>query len=127
MPTSGRCFDLRQRYNRSAFRDRGTSEMEQERRANMRKPFGQEVVINHEKGLRFCKLKNISVGGAFLDIGWGALTRNVPVELSVKIPTQEESLKLRAQVARVTTEGTAVSFASLDRESWQAITRFIAA
>ena len=101
--------------------------MEQERRASTRKPFGHEVVINHEKGMRFCKLKNISVGGAFLDIGWGALTRNVPVELSVKIPNEEESLKLRGQVARVSTEGTAVSFASLDRLSWQAITRYIAA
>lgn len=107
--------------------DGSGTKMDQERRANARKPVGQEVVINHEKGLRFCKLKNISVGGAFLDIGWGALTRNVPIELSLKIPTEDESLKLRAQVARVTTEGTAISFGSLDRQSWQAITRFIAA
>ena len=101
--------------------------MEQERRTNARKKYDQEVVINHEKGLRFCHLKNISVGGAFLDIGWGALTRNVPVELSIKIPNQPESLRLRAQVSRVTTSGTAVSFASLDLQAWQAITRFIAA
>lgn len=104
--------------------------MEQERRANTRKSFGQEVVINHEKGLRFCKLKNISEGGAFLDIGWGALTRNVPLELSINIPTKtntRESLKLQAQVARVSTEGTAVSFGNLDRQTRQAISNFIAA
>jgi len=104
--------------------------MEKERRISARKMYDQEVVINHEKGLRFCHVKNISVGGAFLDIGWGALTRNVPVELSINIPTQAnsaESLKLRAQVARVTTEGTAISFASLDRQAWQTISRFIAA
>lgn len=103
--------------------------MEKERRTSARKLYDQEVVINHEKGLRFCKLKNISIGGAFLDIGWGALTRNVPVELSISIPTQSnaaESLRLRAQVARVTTEGIAISFASLDRQAWQTITRFIA-
>ena len=104
--------------------------MEQERRASTRKTFGHEVVINHEKGLRFCKLKNISEGGAFLDIGWVALTRNVPVELSISLPTMSntrESLKLKAQVARVSTEGTAVSFASLDRQAKQAISNFIAA
>ena len=104
--------------------------MEQERRANTRKPFGQEVVINHEKGLRFCKLKNISEGGAFLDIGWGALTRNVPLELSINIPTKantRESLKLQAQVARVSTDGTAISFGNLDQQTRQAISNFIAA
>jgi hypothetical protein len=104
--------------------------MEQERRTSARKPFGQEVVINHEKGLRFCKLKNISEGGAFLDIGWVALTRNVPVELSINLPTTantRESLKLHAQVSRVTTDGTAVSFDKLDHQARQAISNFVAA
>jgi len=104
--------------------------MEQERRSSTRKAFGQEVVINHEKGLRFCKLKNISEGGAFLDIGWVALTRNVPVELSINLPTKSdtrESVKVHAQVARVSTDGTAVSFDKLDRQALQAISNFIAA
>lgn len=105
-------------------------DQDQDRRASERKPVGQEVVINHEKGLRFCKLKNISEGGAFLDIGWGALTRNVPLELSLKLPigaNNIESLRIPAQVARVSTDGTAVLFSQLDRQSRQLITDFIAA
>lgn len=104
--------------------------MEQDRRSSTRKIYGQEVVINHEKGLRFCKLKNISEGGAFLDIGWVALTRNVPVELSINLPTaadSNESLRIPAQVARVSTDGTAVAFDNLDRQVRQAISNFIAA
>ena len=101
--------------------------MENERRTSVRKSFGQEVVINHEKGLRFCKIRNISVGGAFLDIGWGALTKNVPLELSLRIKddAKVESLKLPAQVARVTTDGIAVSFGQLDADARRAISEFV--
>jgi len=104
--------------------------MEQDRRANIRKAFGKEVVINHEKGLRFCKLKNISEGGALLDIGWVALTRNVPIELSVSLPATSsgnQSLRIPAHVARVSTSGTAVAFNDLDRQARQLISDFIAA
>jgi len=104
--------------------------MEQDRRASIRKPFGTEVVINHEKGLRFCKLKDISEGGAFLDIGWVALTRNVPIELSVSLPSTpngKQSLRIPAHVARVSTNGTAVAFNDLDRQARQLISDFIAA
>jgi hypothetical protein len=101
--------------------------LENERRTSVRKAFGQEVVINHEKGLRFCKIKNISIGGAFLDIGWGALTRHVPLELSLRIKDDGkiESLKLPAQVARVTTDGIAVSFGQLDADARRAISEFV--
>jgi len=102
--------------------------MEQDRRANMRKAFGKEVVINHEKGLRFCKLKDISEGGALLDIGWGALTRNVPLELSVSLPLApngNQSLRIPAHVARVSTNGTAVAFNDLDRQARQLISSFV--
>ncbi len=105
-------------------------EMDNERRMNMRKSFGQEVVINHEKGLRFCKLKNISEGGAFLDIGWGALTRNVPIELSINLPSDtsnSEPLRLPAQVSRVSTDGTAISFDSLESNAQRVLSSFVAA
>jgi hypothetical protein len=101
--------------------------MDNERRTGARKTLGQEVVINHEKGLRFCKLQNISESGAFLDIGWGALTRNVPLELSINLPSNSESLRLPAQVARVSTNGTAVTFDRLDRQAQQILSEFIAA
>ena len=103
--------------------------MEQDRRANLRKPVGKEVVINHEKGLRFCKLKDISEGGALLDIGWVALTRNVLVELSVNLPSTpsgNQSLRIPAHVARVSTSGTAVAFRDLDLQARQAISSFVA-
>ena len=103
------------------------AQMDNERRTGERKAFGQEVVINHEKGLRFCKLKDISESGAFLDIGWGALTRNVPLELSINLPSNSESLRLPAQVARVSTNGTAVAFGRLDRQAQQILSEFIAA
>jgi len=103
--------------------------LENERRTSVRKTFGDEVVINHEKGLRFCRLKNISIGGAFLDIGWGALTRNVPLELSIRLKDNDkiESLRLPAHVSRVTTEGTAVSFGQLDADARRALREFVTA
>lgn len=102
------------------------AQMGSERRTGARKAFGQEVVINHQTGLRFCKLKDISESGAFLDIGWGALTRAVPLELSINLPADGKSLRLPAQVARVSTNGTAVVFDPLDRQAQQMLSRFIA-
>lgn len=104
--------------------------MDNERRNSVRKSFAQEVVINHEKGLRFCKLKNISEGGAFLDIGWGALIRNVSIELSINLPTNSnsnEALRLPAQVARVSTDGTAISFGALDTHVQRILSGFVTA
>lgn len=99
--------------------------MDVERRKAVRKPLAQEVAINNDQGMRFCKLQNISIDGAFLDIGWSALTRNVPVELSLTLPDDDESLRLEAQVARVSTNGTAIKFKTLDLDSHRALSHFI--
>jgi hypothetical protein len=98
-----------------------------ERRAGARKPVDQEVMIIHEQGHRLCKIHDLSLQGAMLDVGWGALTHDVPVELSISLPSAKgrSSYRLRAQVARVTTAGTAIKFRDLDSSAHDAMQRYL--
>jgi len=98
-----------------------------ERRASTRKPVDQEVMIFHEQGHRLCKIHDLSLRGAMLSLGWGALTRDVPVELVMSLPTADgrSSYRLPANVARVTTAGTAIKFRELDDGAYKAMQRYL--
>ena len=100
-----------------------------ERRASARKPVDQEVMIFHELGHRLCKIHDLSLRGAMLDLGWGALTRDVPVELVMSLPTGNgrASYRVAANVARVTTAGTAIKFRELDGGVYNAMQRYLQA
>jgi hypothetical protein len=100
-----------------------------ERRAGTRKPVDQEVMIVHEQGHRLCKIHDLSLQGAMLDLGWGALTRDVPVELAISLPSAKgrSSYRLPAQVSRVTTAGTAIKFRELDSSAHEAMQRYLQA
>ncbi len=100
-----------------------------ERRASARKPADQEVMIFHQQGHRLCKIHDLSLRGAMLSLGWGALTRDVPVELVMSLPTAEgrSSYRLLANVARVTTAGTAIKFRELDDGAYNAMQRYLQA
>jgi len=76
---------------------------------------------------RMCKLVDLSMGGAFLDIGWGALTRDQPVELSLTIhfAGNKQVYRLPAKVSRITASGTAVRFGSLDVPTHRALSTYI--
>ena len=100
-----------------------------ERRASTRKPVDQEVMIFHEQGHRLCRINDLSLRGAMLSLGWGALTRDVPVELLISLPTANgrSSYRLPASVARVTTAGTAIRFRELDSGAHEAMQRYLQA
>lgn len=100
-----------------------------ERRASTRKPVEQEVMIYHELGHRLCKIHDLSLQGAMLQVGWGALTRDVPVELAISLPSAKgkSSYRLPAHVARVTTAGTAIKFRDLDSKMHEAMQRYLQA
>ena len=76
---------------------------------------------------RMCKLIDLSVGGAFLDIGWGVLTRDQPVELSLTITFAgaKQVYRLPAKVSRISASGTAVRFGSLDASTHRALSTYI--
>jgi len=100
-----------------------------ERRASARKPVGQEVMLFHEQGHRLCRIHDLSLRGAMLQLGWGALTRDVSVELMISLPTANgrSSYRLPANVARVTTAGTAIKFRELDSGAHEAMQRYLQA
>ena len=101
--------------------------MSPERRAGIRKPVNQEVMVIHGLGHRLCKIHDLSLNGAMLELGWGALTRDVPVELSILLPSAKgkSSYRLPARVARVTTDGTAIKFHELDSTIHEAMQRYL--
>lgn len=105
----------------------GTNTMVRERRAGMRQPVNQEVMIIHDQGHRLCKIHDLSLKGAMLDLGWGALTRDVPVELTILLPSAggNASFRLPARVARVSTAGTAIMFHDLDSGAQQAMQHYL--
>jgi len=98
-----------------------------ERRTSTRIPVNQEVMIIHGVGHRLCKIHDLSLKGAMLDVGWSALTRDVPVELTISLPVAQEktSYRLPAEVARVTKTGTAIKFGELDSGAYSALQQYL--
>ena len=94
-----------------------------ERRTDKRQPVKQEVMLIHREGHRLCKIHDLSVKGALLELGWGALTRNAVVELSISLPHENGKIPFRvpAAVARVSKEGTAIEFDDLDIRTREAL------
>ena len=98
-----------------------------ERRTDVRKSANFGAMISSSGGFRMCKVQDISRHGAFLDLGWSALTSNVTVELAIDLPPENpiKTYKLPASVARVTTTGTAIKFADLSMDARVALSHYI--
>lgn len=101
--------------------------MDNDRRESIRKALKQEVMLSHANGFRLCQLRDISINGALLDVGWGVLTRDVPVELSLNLPDDPEhrTYHVNGHVIRVSTEGTAVRFDPLPQETHLALSQYL--
>ena len=84
-------------------------------------------MIIHGMGHRLCKIHDLSLKGAMLDVGWSALTRDVPVELTISLPAalDKTSYRLPAQVARVTKNCTAIKFGELDTGAHSALQQYL--
>lgn len=98
-----------------------------ERRTNSRKPVPRTAMLAHATGHRFCQVHDISLSGAMLEIGWGVLTHDVPVQLMIDLPNGAgaKAYSLPATVARVSRNGTAIKFMGLDSESHHALSSFL--
>ncbi len=98
-----------------------------ERRTDKRQPVKQEVMLIHREGHRLCKIHDLSLKGALLELGWGALTRDVMVEMSISLPSDNGKMSFRvpAAVARVSKDGTAIEFADLDIKTRQALRLYL--
>lgn len=99
-----------------------------ERRTNDRRPVTEEGMLSEGMHFRLCKVRDLSLGGAFLEVGWGALTRDKPVDLTLTLRSDHEPqvYRLQAEVARVSTEGAAVRFKLLDETTYKALSSFLA-
>jgi len=99
----------------------------QERRHSFRKSLNSTAMLSHAAGHRMCKLRELSMTGALLDVGWSALTHDAPVKVIFDLPEDSgvRGYTLPAVVARVSTRGTAVRFADLDAETMLALSQFL--
>jgi hypothetical protein len=84
-------------------------------------------MLAHAAGHRLCKLRELSLSGAMLDVGWSALTHDAPVRLMVDLPADAgvRGYTLPAVVARVSTGGTAIRFAGLDADAQLALSQYL--
>lgn len=98
-----------------------------ERRSGSRKSLPRTAMLAHATGHRLCQVHDISLTGAMLDVGWGVLTHDVPVQLMIDLPNGggAKAYSLPATVARVSRQGTAIRFTGLDSESRNALSSFL--
>jgi len=92
-----------------------------ERRTNQRHLLTQEAMVSQGLHFRLCNIRDMSLTGAFLELGWGVLTRNTPVEVTLSLNSSPKAhiYRLSGEVARVSKEGTAVRFHSIDDKTRQ--------
>ncbi|OGI38813.1 MAG: hypothetical protein A2140_03895 [Candidatus Muproteobacteria bacterium RBG_16_62_13] len=92
-----------------------------ERRSSHRHLLAQEAMVSQGPHFRLCNLRDISLDGAFFDLGWGVLTRQTPVEVTLSLPGPAKGrvYRLSGEVARVSKEGTAVKFHPIDDKTRQ--------
>ena len=78
-------------------------------------------MVSQGPHFRLCNLRDISLDGAFFDLGWGVLTRQTPVEVTLSLPGPAKGrvYRLSGEVARVSKEGTAVKFHPIDDKTRQ--------
>jgi hypothetical protein len=90
-----------------------------ERRKNLRLPVSLDVVLNHRAQSVVCTIRDISLGGAFVDAEPELLPYAGAVELSFSVPTDSGGcLRLSASIRRVTSNGAAVSFGEMGHQAY---------
>ncbi|MBE9516593.1 MAG: PilZ domain-containing protein [Proteobacteria bacterium] len=88
----------------------------------------QEVMLSTESKYQLCKVHDISITGALLSVAWFGLTKDTPVTLTINLAIGDEkanSQTLPAKVARVSREGTAITFDELPTANYSALLKFV--
>ena len=94
--------------------------MNTERRTSPRLPVSLDVVLNHRAQSVVCTMRDISLGGAFLDAERELMPYAGTVELNFSVPAETAAgqLRLLATIERSTEQGTAVSFGDVGRDAY---------
>lgn len=103
--------------------------MHTERRNSPRLPVSVDVVLNHRAQSVVCTMRDISLGGAFLDAEPELLPYGGSVELNFAVPAAPSNgyLRLPAMIQRTTEEGAAVSFGDVGRDAYFQLVDFVTA
>lgn len=92
--------------------------MSTEKRKSPRLPVALDVVLNHRAQSVICTIRDISLGGAFLDADPELLPYAGTVELCFSLPSgaTRNFVRLPATIQRATEDGAAVTFGDLGGE-----------
>lgn len=85
---------------------------------------GVEAMIAHGgRGLAKCRLRDISLEGAFIETAVLRLSKNADVDLVLKIRSGRRTKHCRvpARVARVTEDGAALVFGKLEEQVYRTL------
>ncbi len=94
--------------------------MKTERRASLRLPAATQVVLSHRAQSVIGTLRDIGLGGAFLEVDTDLLPFGGMVELKLSFPPDAEQnyLDLPAIIERTTGNGAAVSFRDVGQDAY---------
>ncbi len=89
------------------------------RRSGPRRVTDVMVFVSHGSEKRKCRLRDISVSGAFIEIENFALAKGTKVDLVLRILREEKTTAcpLPAEVVRVQKDGAALMFGDLDQHA----------
>jgi len=93
----------------------------QERRISPRMPVSLDVVLNYRSSAVVCTMRDVSLGGAFLEAQPAELPYNGAVEINMTVRSphgQAKFLRVPAQIARITERGAGVTFGDLGQDAY---------
>lgn len=94
------------------------------RRLGPRRFAGVKVMVTHPSlGLVKCRLRDIGLDGAFIEISDPDLKPGADVDLVVKVRTAKghTHCRLPAKIMRITDKGAALSFGELEERAYQTL------
>lgn len=99
-----------------------------DRRLGPRRFAGVKVMVTHPShGLVKCRLRDISLEGAFIEGTGLALRKGTIVDLVLKVRSSRGNTHCRvpAKVLRLTAQGTALAFAELEEQTYQTLFQIV--
>lgn len=81
------------------------------------------MVTHPSLGLVKCRLRDIGLDGAFIEVGKLDLKQGTAVDLVLKVRSggAHAHCRLPAKITRITDEGAALSFADLEEQTYQTL------
>lgn len=85
------------------------------------------MIAHGGRGLVKCKLRDISLEGAFVETGAVRLSKNAEVDLVLKVRSGKkiEHCQIPARVARVTKDGAALIFDKLEEQVYRTLINIV--